>query len=640
MKYIIFLYISLYCATLAAASPMPDSVLAEIERSGRQPEKLFDIYYKLASATDNTAQSIEYVLKAKEIAGANNLAEQSAKSAIFLAAAYIEAGRLDDAKTAIQDGLSRSLSLGNDKLIYHAYRNIATIYRREANFDSSLYYYLACARLAEEKLSDTMVSSIYSSLGGYFVTIGNLDEAESYHKKALQLRLAYNHPTEIATSYDNLGIVCREREDYKKALDYYNKAREIYMTLGDSQDISFIYNDIGAIYSKMGITDSGEYFLQKSIGIRERNSDLIELAYTYNYLGENYERKGNLSMAESFIKKALNLAIQIKNNKQHYQALESLSDFYARNKMYDSAYHYLQLYKSYRDSIRKLDNEKLIADLNTRYQAEKKEKQIQEQQFELSRKNYILGGIVLFMLAAGSLGYSYYRRSRLQQQAILQAEVMKQQELATRAVLEAEENERQRIAGDLHDGVGQMMSAAKMNLSAISSDVIFQSDAQKQRFENALKLVDDSCAEVRNVSHNIMPNSLLRNSLAAAVRTFISKIDEDVIKINLHTEGLNEHIDENTEIMLYRVIQECVNNVIKHARANTLDITLVREESNITATIEDNGVGFDTKDKSKFDGIGMKNIRSRVGFLKGDIEWDSAPGRGTVVTIHIPSSQS
>src|SRR5690606_31884647 len=136
-------------------------------------------------------------------------------------------------------------------------------------------------------------------------------------------------------------------------------------------------------------------------------------------------------------------------------------------------------------------------------------------------------------------------RYKLQQQAKLQATISKQQELATKAVIEAEENERKRIAGDLHDGVGQMMSAAKINLSSLGSELHFADEQKKQRFENALKLVDDSCSEVRTVSHNIMPNSLLRNSLAAALRDFITKIDTNVLKINLHSEGLNEKIDEN-----------------------------------------------------------------------------------------------
>lgn len=628
--------VALQCVAANANPTLNTDSLEQVAQNIKDPVALFDIYYLLGSLTDDydLDKSIRYTLKAKEIARKNQLTDEYAKAYLQLALTYQNAGRLDEALDAANQALHIAKKDNNKLYQYYAHRNIAAVHRREADFDSALYHYLECSRIAE-RVNDTLLSSSYTGLGAYFATIDELDKAEEYHNKALALRLKYDGKRDIANSYNNLGIISRERGDYKKALSFYYKSRDIYIFLDDSSDIAFIYNDIGAAYSKMGLVDSGAYYLKKSIAIREHIHELIELAYTYNYLGENYEREGDLKLAEQYIKRALNLAIEIKNNKQHYQAYESLSDFFARNSMYDSAYKYLQLYRFFRDSIRRLDNEKVIADLHTRYETEKKEKKIQEQQFELARKNYMLyGGIILF-LSVGLLSYSAYRRYKLRQQTALQQAVMKQQELATKAVLEAEENERQRIASDLHDGVGQMMSAAKINLSTVAGDVNFSDEEHKQRFENALKLVDDSCKEVRNVSHTIMPNALLRNSLAAAVRTFVSKIDERVIKINLHTEGLNEKLDENIENMLYRVIQECVSNVIKHAAANTLDISLTKDEHEVSLTVEDNGKGFVKNDKVA-EGIGMKNIRSRVNYLKGSVEWDSRPGKGTVVMIHVP----
>ena len=200
----------------------------------------------------------------------------------------------------------------------------------------------------------------------------------------------------------------------------------------------------------------------------------------------------------------------------------------------------------------------------------------------------------------------------------------------------AEENERKRIAADLHDGVGQMMSAAKMNLSAFENDIPFTNDGQKQSFEKIISLVDESCKEIRAVSHQMMPNALLKSGLASAIKEFIDKIDTRVLKVNLHSEGLNERLDGNVETVLYRVIQECVNNVIKHSGANSLDISLIKDADGIAATIEDNGKGFNAKDKEKFEGIGLKNILSRIGFLKGTVDFDSSPGKGTLVAIHVP----
>jgi signal transduction histidine kinase len=136
----------------------------------------------------------------------------------------------------------------------------------------------------------------------------------------------------------------------------------------------------------------------------------------------------------------------------------------------------------------------------------------------------------------------------------------------------------------------------------------------------------------------MMPNALLKSGLSSAVKEFIEKIDTRVLRISLHSEGLNERLDSNVETVLYRVIQECVNNVIKHAGASQLDIALIRDEDGISATIEDNGKGFDASDTNRFNGLGLKNIQTRIGYLKGTVEFDAAPGRGTLVAIHVPLS--
>jgi signal transduction histidine kinase len=180
------------------------------------------------------------------------------------------------------------------------------------------------------------------------------------------------------------------------------------------------------------------------------------------------------------------------------------------------------------------------------------------------------------------------------------------------------------------------MSAAKMNLSSIESRLDFNNEEDKIAFEKIVNLVDESCKEVRTVSHNMMPNALLKSGLSSAVKEFIDKIDSRVLQVNLYSEGLNERLDSNVETVLYRVVQECVNNVIKHSGASELDISLIKDADGIAATIEDNGKGFVVADKEKADGIGLKNIRTRIEYLKGTVDFDSAPGRGTLVAIHVP----
>ena len=615
-----------------------DSLVADITAHSTDAKTLVNDYGELCQQFRkyNIDKAKGYGRKAIDLAKQNNFTAELGKSYTYLGNIYEASGKIDDAFLLADSALRLSTTAKDYKgqcLAEYLYGNLN---RRKAKYAEAMTHLMNDYKIAETNNDKQLMANALSGCASVQMTMKDIEKAEEFQLQALALRKQYGTPRELSQSYTSLGIAKRERQQYDKALEYYFKAYDEVKKLNDSSGISFSYNDIGAAYSFKGNTTEAEKYLKESIAIRERIDEKNELAYTYNYLGENYERKNDLLNAETNIKKALSIAKEINNSKQTYEALESLSDFYSRHNRYDSAYKYLQSYKLFKDSIAKKDKAELVTELTAKYETAQKEKKIQEQQFELTKKNYWIIGAALVLIAAVLLSSSYYRRNKLKQEARLQAEILKQQDIATKAILEAEEKERQRIAKDLHDGVGQMMSAAKLNLSAIENELTFKDDMQKDALLRIIKLVDDSCKEVRAVSHNMMPNALLKAGLSSAVREFINQIDQKVLKVNLHSEGLNERLDSNTETVLYRIIQECVNNVIKHAGATQLDISLIRDEDGISATVEDNGKGFDTADSSKNSGLGLKNIQTRVEYLKGTVDFDSSPGKGTLVAIHVP----
>lgn len=167
--------------------------------------------------------------------------------------------------------------------------------------------------------------------------------------------------------------------------------------------------------------------------------------------------------------------------------------------------------------------------------------------------------------------------------------LLQQQTAVTKAMMEAEEAERQPIARDLHDGVGQMMSVVKMNLYALEHAISFTSETERVSFHHTMQLVDDSCKKVRSVSHNMMDaQCIVKKGLASALREFIDKLDQSKLQIHLYTEGLDQKLDSQIEIVLYRFIKECINNVIKQSKATAVDISIIRDKEELTAIIEDN----------------------------------------------------
>ena len=257
---------------------------------------------------------------------------------------------------------------------------------------------------------------------------------------------------------------------------------------------------------------------------------------------------------------------------------------------------------------------------------------------EVNRKN---NQIIIAITSMGLISlFIYYLHKRKQniQKSIHQRELLKQQRNATIEIINAEEKERKRIASDLHDGVGQMMSAAYMNLQAIKDQIKNISPDDADLFSKSLSLVKESCDEVRQVSHNMMPNALLVKGLAKAVQEFIGQINQRNLKINLSTEGIFQYLPTHVEGVLYRVIQESVNKVIKHAGATLMDISINQSEDGIDVMIEDNGKGFDQE--TILLGNGLYNMQKRAEELGGKVEIKSGLGQGTTVKLTWPMSGS
>ena len=590
----------------------------------------------LYRASDKQA-AIAYGEKAVALAKQIKFPKGEAQAYNDLGIIQLDLQNMTLAKQLFRQSMAIRTQLKDDKGLAGLHLKMGIVYNKEAHYDSALDAGLKALALYEKLKDDYGIATALNNVGSANNHVGNIESALDYHRRALAIREKINDVPGMGASYVNVGNAYVLLSQFDTAIPYLIKAEEYTRATNSWEYLASALNNLGICYLYKKEYATAKPYAEEAYDIRKQLGDIRSQAISANVCGRILHGLGQHTQAEALLTEALQAADTLESSLTEKMRLyEALAMAYEGQGKWKQALASERTRIQLMDSLKVTDMNARFSEMETQYQTLRKEQQIQEQQFELSRKNWMIAIAAAVLVLGSLLAYSYYRRFKLKQQQQLQAEVMRQQELATKAVMEAEENERKRIATELHDGVGQMMSAARMNLSAFENDLLQQDADARARFDRIISLVDESCKEVRSVSHNMMPNALLKKGLAAAVREFVDKIDNRILKVALHAEGLNERLDANTESMVYRVVQECINNVIKHSGANQLDLSLINDNDGLSITIEDNGRGFDASQQSE--GIGLKNIRSRVAYLKGEVEWDSRPGHGTAVTIFVPQA--
>lgn len=211
--------------------------------------------------------------------------------------------------------------------------------------------------------------------------------------------------------------------------------------------------------------------------------------------------------------------------------------------------------------------------------------------------------------------------------------------LAAEYVLQGQDEERKRLAKDLHDGLGGILSTARFSFTNAKSNLAIPPELAKD-FDRGMDTLDKSIAELRRVAHNMMPESLLNYGLDTAVKEYCKSIEQaGALKLTCQSFGMgDETITKNRASVIYRIIQELVNNILKHANAKTAVVQMVYNEERLHITVEDDGRGFNTAILQNNNGIGYISLQNRVAYLNGSMDINTAPGNGTSITINIPNS--
>jgi signal transduction histidine kinase len=537
-----------------------------------------------------------------------------------------------------EKALSIFNELKEDTLIAKSLAALGVNYWQKGEIVKSLDFLFKALKINETLDLKSAQAANYNQISMVYQSQNKIPLAEEFANKSMKIIQNLTPELSHISTFHNLANIYGMQGKYKEALRLDSIGLIYCEQLNAEFNKSMFYDNMAnCLYYANDWTNAIDYHL-KAISIDSSFGNNKQLGDTYCNMGAIYEEQKNYDKALECYNKSIELCrvsgykIGIKNG------LQQLSKLFYKTNNTTAAYHLLQESMIVKDSMINESSEQKIAELQTLFDTEKKKQQIAQQELKISRRNILLVVLLAALIMSVFIFRLVYLRYKLKQEQKLQQELIKEETKRSKAIIETEENERQRLARELHDGVGQLLSATKLNLSSLENNKC--TPEEKLRLVNSMDILDESIREIRNISHNMVPDILLKFGLKRAIEDFILRINQTK-KLEIHFEcnGFEENSLEDTDkLMLYRLIQESVNNTIKYAQATNMTIQLSADMNEISLLMEDNGKGFDIEEAKRKGGIGFKNMQLRTEYLKGKLEIDSSPKNGTTIIIEIPLS--
>ncbi|WP_353777997.1 ATP-binding protein [Winogradskyella sp. 3972H.M.0a.05] len=454
----------------------------------------------------------------------------------------------------------------------------------------------------------------------------------------------------LISVYQEIAINYLDNKKSRESLKYFRKIISLYEILGDSLGVAHHNMNIGTVYySSIKKHDSALFYAKKSVPILMKHKDYQNLSYNYNNQGQYYKTLKEYKSAIEYYKKADSLTLKEFKVKSKVIFYENMSEVFLLSEDYKNAAFYLDKLNILKDSINDTKQNIAISEIKEQYdnatlRAEKAESEASRLESEAKRiqnRNLLFSalGLILF----GSITFYLIQKNTKRKQKLAEQEkeletqklstVLKEQELmAIDAMIEGQEKERQRIANDLHDDLGGLMATVKLHFNALKDK------KSPELYDKTNILIDEAYEKVRSVAHAKNSGVIAKQGLLKAVSNMAEKISaSNKISINVLDHGLENRLENSLELTIFRIIQELITNVIKHADASEASIHITNHEDSLNIMIEDNGKGFNPSQITKTKkGMGISSIDKRVEHLNGTMTIESEPNKGTNIIIDIP----
>ncbi|MFY0600720.1 MAG: tetratricopeptide repeat protein [Cyclobacteriaceae bacterium] len=519
--------------------------------------------------------------------------------------------------------------------------------RKLGDLDEALEAYLKSITIAKEAGKKRLEGNAYGAIADIYSFSNNHSNAILYYRKAIEMLRQSKDSIELATVILNTGDEYLIDQDYDSALAYFAESGAIFEKVNYPIGKAYNLGNIGMVYANTGEDELAEKNINEAIGILEEAGDFYPVCFYLISISDIYQEKGDIDIALNYANRSLQLAEKNGLKQQISDANLKLSELREKTGDHGESLKHYKNHIAYRDSVNNIETIRNIADQRTEFEVNLKEKEIDllEKSRTLDR-TYIIIAIILLILSIVLLLYFRQRfltaklvaiNERKQHDEKIAGLLTAQETKALQSMVKGRDNERKRLAQELHNHFGSLLATIKVNVNGIDEEAI-------PNHSTLSTLVDQACSDIRNISHMMNMGVSEDFGLVPALKELTAHLRRSgELKVEFKASMANQAMESDEEIIIYRIVQELVSNVLKHAKATKLSISLTyfEEESLINIMVQDNGRGFQKlSENTNSDGMGIKSLEEMVTSHDGEMTMDSSPKSGTTVNIDWPLKQN
>ena len=650
----LLLALALLLAGPLAAQPFPtrpDSLLRALQTAPTDTTRAKTaLRLSAALAATDTAQARRYAHQALALSQAAGFGYGQAHSWLQLSALAIirndngRAGRYGELAQAAAAPLYRQRPAPRlARLLAAIANNRGNVADRQGRYAAAVRnYLLAATHLAPLPADRRTLLTVYANLGNSLLIANQPGQAAHYWRLAAALAASTGPVPELLPVYLQLARLHLQRNQTDSAGIALRAARPL-LPVGQLYADEY-YGTLGQYYRSTQQPGAARQAFERAVAYAARKGAAGYEAKLLFELGQLSAQAGDLPAARASLERSLAITEQLGDSRQLIDNLEGLARLAEQARQWQDALRYYRRSHELRDTLAGTAVRAQVNQLETRYRTRQQAQQLRTlgqaraaEQLALRQQRRLNAAylvLLLVLVGAGVLAAGLLRyRQRLAARQREQEKVL----LTTQAILQGQEEERRRLARDLHDGLGGMLSTVKFYLASAQGRVPLPPEPA-ELLGQAIGRLDSSIGELRRVARNLMPEALLAFGLAQALQDLCAATQQaSGVPVQLHLHGLETRLPQPLEVELYRLVQELLNNVLKHAQARQVLVQLMRHDAELHLVVEDDGQGFDTAAAGT--GVGLRSVQARARYLGGTLEVHSAPGQGTSVSLELQVPQ-